>query len=345
MKSRIKVLFALLCSILIAGTPLVSMAADKIPTSPSILGISSGTVSPTSTPTPPGNAGLLSGMTPGNYKIPSGWSIVRTQDFEGTKPGDASEHWGGSATTERLHTGSKSMVGTYSADSSAVQWALEAGNTGSFTEIYLSFWEYTESQARFNDEYLLAHISDPNYGDDLNINFMWGKTYNSTVAYFRVTAEGIVNDTPGQSPWDKGNVTVPTGQWQQWEIHIRPGTPGQANGFFRIYLNGLLYFSRENALILGSGRTFNNGRILAGGYYTKIVWMKDYPTCSIPTGCVTASERTNFQGPGNLTDQCVELKGWAGQLFSAPKCAPEDPPLPNFKRYIDDVIVLKKTSG
>ncbi len=48
MKGRTKVLFALLCSILIAGTPLGSMAADKIPTPPSILGITPGTVSPTS---------------------------------------------------------------------------------------------------------------------------------------------------------------------------------------------------------------------------------------------------------------------------------------------------------
>lgn len=290
------------------------------------------------------NAGMLTGQTPSTLVVPNGWSIVRTQDFEGTRQ-DSSEYWngipvGGTASTTNPHSGSRSLRGAYNADSDAMQWALEDGYSGAFSEIYLSFWEYTDSNARFNDEYLLAHIKDPNNVDDLVFDFMWSPEFNSTQAYFRVVAEGLANDTPGHSPWDKGFVTVPVGAWNQWEIHIRPGTPGQPDGFFKIYLNGEPYMERINTLILGEGRTFENGRILAGGFYTKIVWMKDYPTCSIPSGCLTWEERAAFTG----SDLCVEQEGWWGQSFASPLCAPNDPPLPSFYRQIDDVIVLK-TSG
>jgi hypothetical protein len=339
MKRKTKILIALLYPILIAGTPIGSMAADKIPSPPSKLGIS-GTVSPIppGPVTPPGNDGLLSGMTPGNYKIPSGWSIVRTQDFEGTIPGDAIEYWNGSATTQNPHTGSKSLVGSYVADSSAVQWVLEQGYTGEFSEIYLSFWEFTESQARFNDEYMIARFlaTKSSSMQDIVYDWMWAPTFNSTDSTLYMVSQGEVTER-----WGGKTDSVPTGAWHQWEIHLRPNTPGQANGFTRVYLDGALYTSVENKQLFGPDARFTNTPVYAGGFYTKIVWMKDYPNCSIPSGCVSYAERTKFLG----TDLCVIEKKWVGQLFSAPKCAPEDPPLPNFKRHIDDVIVMKMTAG
>ena len=337
MKRRTMVLIALLSSILIAGTPFASMAADKIPAPPSKLGITSGPVQPVPA-TPPGNDGLLSGMTPGNYKIPSGWSIVRTQDFEGTKPGDASEFWSNNATTEKPHTGSKSMVGIYTSDSSAVQWVLEEGNTGSFSEIYLSFWEFTESQALFNDEYMIARFlaTESSSVQDIVYDWMWAPTFNSPISTLYMVSQGEVTER-----WGGKTGTVPKGAWHQWEIHLRPNTPGQANGFSRVYLDGVLYTSAENKQLFGPDARFTNTPVYAGGFYTKIVWMTDYPTCSIPSGCTSFADRAKFTG----TDLCVEKMGWWSQPFSNPRCAPEDPPLPNFKRYIDDVVVMKKSAG
>jgi hypothetical protein len=44
---------------------------------------------------PKAEAGMLTGMTPSNYTLPGGWSLVRTQNFEGSKPsGETWEIWG-----------------------------------------------------------------------------------------------------------------------------------------------------------------------------------------------------------------------------------------------------------
>jgi hypothetical protein len=72
----------------------------------------------------------------------------------------------------------------------------------------------------------------------------------------------------------------------------------------------------------------------AGGLYTKLVWMTDYPACSVPSGCSS--------GPGEGTDACTAEMGWWGQPFGDPVCNPIDPPLPGFKRFFDDIIVMKR---
>lgn len=341
MKSRKKVLIALLCSSLIAGSPLGSMAADKIPSPPYKLGITSGTVPPAPDPvpplpvTPPGNDGLLSGMTPGSYKIPSGWSLVRAQNFEGTKPGD--EQWGswnGVVNTVRPHTGSKSIEGTYSNDQADAKWLLASGNLGGFSEIYLSFYEYTESKARFNDEYVLAHFAVANPFQELVLVWLWAEDSSGTPAFNGVRAPLYAVSQGNQYGRFAGSTTtVPVGAWVQWEIHYRPNTPGNSNGFVRIYQNGTLRKASENVNINGTV-DMSNMFVQAGGYYTKLVWMTDSPTCSVPSGCSTA--------PGKGTDYCTAAKGWSNQKFSAPVCAPIDPPLSSFKRYLDDIILIKK---
>jgi hypothetical protein len=61
------------------------------------------------------DAALLTGQTPASYSLPSGWSLVRAQDFEGSCP--ASQSCGGAngaITTTKPHTGPKSVEGTYS---------------------------------------------------------------------------------------------------------------------------------------------------------------------------------------------------------------------------------------
>lgn len=326
MVSRKRVSIAILCFFLIAGTPLGSMSAGKIPTSPSNLGITSGTVPPIFPPiapvTPPGNDGLLSGMTPGNYKIPSGWSLVRTQDFEGSQPADELWTSGSTATTSLAHSGSRSLMRTYGSSASDFHWALDEGHVGSFTEVYLSFYEYIDSTALFNDEFWVGQFTKASPFQEIVMAWLWAPAYNQPSATFYIVPQG--NHT---SRYGTRTATVPKGAWVQWEMHYRPNTPGNSDGFLRVYKGGALFSSAENANLNGTV-DMANCRIQAGGVYTRLVWMTDSPTCSHQSS-----------GPGVGTDYCTSSMGWEYLSFSS---TIPGPALPAFNRYFDDIIVLKK---
>jgi hypothetical protein len=332
MKDWFKVYVALLCSSMIAGIPVGSMAAG-IPSPPWGLIIEKTAPSePIVPPTPPGNDGLLSGMTPGNYEVPSGWTLVRTTDFEGTQPSDEEwAVWNAAVRTDKPHTGSKSLGGTYSNDQADVAWRLSSGVLGAFNEVYLSFYEYIESQALFNDEFFLARFSRDYPFHEVILDWYWARNddgspaFNGEIATLYAVPQGVwYGNAAGKT------ATVPKGLWVQWEIHYRPNTSGVSNGFIRVYKDGNLFTAAENVNLNGTVG-MENMAVQAGGVYTKLVWMEDSPTCTV---CSTA--------PGNGTDYCTGSMHWAGQPFSSPYCGPTDPPLPSFKRYIDDIILLKR---
>jgi hypothetical protein len=336
MKGSAKVYVGILCFSVVAGLPAGSFASGT-PSAPS--GLTIGDPASTSEPivppdpiTPPGNEGLLSGVTPGNLKIPSGWSLVRATDFEGTQPsGEKWTAWSAAVRTDRSHTGSKSLGGTYSADQADVGWRLNSGVLGSFSEVYLSFYEYIESQALFNDEFFLARFSRDDPFHEVILDWYWARNdagspaFNGTKATLYAVPQGVTfGNVAGKT------ATVPKGAWVQWEIHYRPNTSGASNGFIRVYKDGILFTSAENVNLNGTA-SMTNMSVQVGGLYTKLVWMMDYPTCTV---CSTA--------PGKGTDYCTGSKKWFGQNFSDPQCAPTDPPLESFKRYIDDIILLKR---
>jgi len=327
MRGNIKLFQILLCFILITGIPSGSMAANNPPGPPSQLLIQKAPDTSPAPVSPQGNDGLLSGMTPGNYKIPSGWSLIRVQDFEGGC--GSGEHCGGSngsITTAKSHNGSHSVGGTYSADQNSVGWYLASGETGSYSEIYVSFYEYIESQALFNDEFFLARFKSPGSTfQEVIADWYWAPGFNKPNATLYIVPQGQRDARVAEK-----SDTVPKGQWFQWEVHYRPNSAGNSDGFFRIYKNGSLYVSAENANLNGKV-SMSNGELQVGGVYTKLVWMTDYPTC---TSCSSS--------PGTGSDLCTNYKGWWGQSFSNPKCNPTDPPLPSFKRFIDDIILIKK---
>ena len=329
MKGKFKFLVALFCSATTIGMPMSALAAGA-PNPPSGLAIGLGSPPPPPTPIePPGNEGLLSGMTPGSYSIPSGWSLVVKQDFEGSQPGN--ENWGsfdGDVTSTRPHSGSRSIEGTYRNDQADAHWSLAPGNIGSFNEVYLSFYEYVDTAAVFNDEFFLAKfsVSGPTYQEVL-ADWFWAEksgslAYNGTEATLYVLPQG------SRSARLAGKTaTIPKGSWVQWEMHYRPNTGGNSNGFYRIYRNGVLYTSVENAN-LNASVSMADCLVQVGGVYTRLVWMTDYPNCS---SCSSA--------PGEGTDYCTGYKGWVGQSFSSPVCGPSQA---SFKRYFDDIIVLKR---
>lgn len=327
MKRKTTLYFKLLCFWMIIGIPMFSMATI-IPSPPSGLSINEkGTILPP--PTPLGGDSLLPGMTPKNYTIPSGWSVLRTQDFEGTCPaGEWCGRWSGSITTTRPHTGSRSVEGSYPSDQADAGWSLEEGHTGYFSEIYLSFYEFIESQALFNDEFWMAQFVKSNPFQEVIAAWLWARNDQGRPAF----------NTPNMHLYavSQGNKTeryagvlkaVPKAAWVQWEIHYRPNTPANSDGFFRVYKDGTLYTSAENVNLNGT-LSMENVAVQAGGLYTKLVWMTDSPTCS---SCSSA--------PGEGTDYCSSSKGWFGQSFSSPICGPS---LPSFIRYFDDIILMKK---
>jgi len=355
MKGMTMFLSALLCPILITGTPYGSMAADSPPSPPVIKGITSGKgplPEPAPVPvTPPGNDGLLSGMIPGKYSVPSGWSIVRMQNFEGSQPeGELWGRWSGGVSTTKPHDGNKSIGGTYSGDQSSVDWVLEKNFTGSFNELYVSWYEYIESHARFNDEFFLMRLetSDSPW-QEIIIDWYWGmdanekSIYNGEYATLYVVPQGVISDRH-HIKFDK----PASGSWVQWEVHFRP-TVGTNAGSVWIYKNGRMYGSVTNKTVTTTNMA--NALVQIGGTYSLGCWANTisgkeaWPpeTCAsdinLPNGC------TENPGEGWNIGACYPIEryspGWCGS-FAQPRCYPKQPTLSNFKRFIDDIIVMKR---
>jgi len=311
------------------------MAADKPPAPPSRLVITPGTVSPPPPPpvssTPPGNDGLLSGMTPGNYKIPSGWSLVRTQDFEGSIPGD--EYHDGNVTTDRYHTGSRSARGQYTGDGSAMRWMINPSGVGPFSEVYVSMWEFMESQARFSDELHAIRFEKRRSDGSLAMQVVF-----DIYGGFNEIDGGIwqINEGEGDGGggfWESNygpKIAWGQGSWVQWEVWFRPNTVGVPDGFFSIYKNGTKVFSVENKMLNGYTNFMNGGvQVEVGGVYTKHVWYQNYPINSI-------CSKNYGDGVGYARED-----SWSNPCVCPNQCPPNGM-VPKFYRYFDDVIVLKK---
>ena len=314
------------------------------PAAPSNLKIGSVTTPPDTTPpTPTGNDGLLSGMTPGDYKVPSGWSLVVKQDFEGTLTSAESRTSQTSISTTRPHTGNKSLEGTYTGDASDVSWWLKQGNSGAFSEIYISFYDYQESQMRFNEELFLVDIGK--FTSDYALQFQLTADYygmgdgpppahtgfNSDYAYMVLVSNSVTGNgfaTKGNYWWKKESTK---GQWIQWEVHYRPNTKtnnvANFDGFYRLYKNGVLFASVEKDVLNGT-TDWTQPYIQVGGVYTKIKW-----ETKLGSGICTA-----YVGSGWGDAQ-------AGINFNNCPCPNQCPPngqVPVYKRFIDDIIVMKK---
>jgi hypothetical protein len=277
-------------------------------------------------------------MTPAKYTLPSGWTLIRTQDFEsGCGASEACGIRQGFIGTAKPHTGTHSVEGTYSKDADSVGWQLYGG-VGSFSEIYVSWYDYTDSAALFNDEYWLAwFIKRTNDGGFQEVigDFMFSGI-NKPTGMLQVVPQGPVVENYG--PFEAGTMTYPRGQWVQWEIHYRQNTVtnGKANsdGFYRIFLNGILVRNIVNTRL--NGFDMSDMTVQVGGDYTKLVWTYKDPASAGASACDVPSQ-CDLNGFGS--DGCRNYMGWENLPFSNPKCGSS---LPSFKRYIDDIIVMKK---
>jgi len=321
---------------------------DRMPKPPANLSISSGAPPPPPPTTPPSDEGLLSGMTPGNYKIPSGWTLVVKQDFEGGSLGSGEGMSGNNAITKaKPHTGSGSLEGTYASDDSSVSYILSPGYLTSAKEVYLSFWDHNASGGKTNDEMYIARF----YRMSEDSNTLYQEIIIDTFGRrgdvnggFNAETPNLVIEPQGRSSmggktvtfWDVSTyVHIDFGSWTQWEIHYKPNTyptegapadTANKDGFMRIYKNGSLISNLENANITGT-INMSNMRLTAGGTYTKLTWLKSDGSCGTTIGDI------NDYGPrvNDFSKTCP-----------CPNQCPPNGVVPIFKRYIDDIIVLKR---
>jgi hypothetical protein len=260
---------------------------------------------------------LLRGATPSNFSVPAGWKVHKTQDFESGSLGSgkhigSGEHIGvgASITTTRPHTGSRSAEKQYTGDGQAARWGT--GVPG--REHYMSFWEYRESQGRFNDEMFIWQTLKNTPFQEVIVDW-----YNHSSGQFNSVDGELVITPQGNrvTAWYFGDKAGNWGHWEQWEIHFRANTPGSSNGFIRVYRNGTLLASRENENLNGTV-DMTGAWVQAGGVYTKNTWRKPDNSCG------------TFIGDGiNTSGSCTN--------FNSCPCPPN---VPVFKRFIDDAIVL-----
>ena len=282
--------------------------------------------------------------------VPSGWSLATAQGFEGGTVGSNASTWSGDSVESGFaHSGTHALVGTYTGDGTEAGWILNAGAINS-REFYASWWEYDESQGRLNDEMFLLRprLTDAsgNYQDiiiDLlgcggSTGSTWGAGFNGRVEC--LVPEPQVYGTPnGQSGmtnayWNPAPGTGPSwGSWTQWEVDLKTNDPGQSNGSITVWKNGSLVM-QQTGMNYNGDVDMTNMSLEIGGVYTKLTWWNGSGTFSSPGSCTAyLGDGTNENGP-RVTD------------FSKPcPCANECPAngyVPIFKRYFDDIVVLKR---
>ena len=184
--------------------------------------------------------GLLTGMTPSNITVPSGWTVLTTQDFESGSL--SSGQWldsGGTTVTTQYHNDGN-PAHTHSMRAGSFNYGVPTGTR----HMYTSFYTYLDASFRMNDEmflyrvyqnpgysaadkYFLENILD--YGNDWNGTY---GNYNSSYAGWLWNIQGV-NYVQDQLPNTAGsgksagmayNWVIPTGRWYQVEVEQKFNT-------------------------------------------------------------------------------------------------------------------------
>jgi hypothetical protein len=256
--------------------------------------------------------------------IPAAWTLVIAEGFESGNV-TSKESYLGDITATFGHSGSHSLHMLVSFDQATPQWNYNQGNLGSFSAVYLSFYEYLDSNAAINDEMGIAnltiHDSSGNLAQELFIDRL-GSSFNtftpSIVIEPQSATTGVTEADYGPAP------NIRAGTWHQWEIYWQPNAEGRSNGLIQIYENGQLRYSLGNHNF-NKNVPMTNAQVFAGGIYTKLIWTDNGKLP--PSGtCVALGNGLGFDVGGTLA-----------KLGSI--CPPS---APSFNRYLDDVILLKR---
>jgi hypothetical protein len=278
------------------------------------------------------SSSLLAGMTPSNFNIPAGWTLVMTQDFESGALGTGQYFLDSRAgiTSGSSPTGSKALFQLVNTDGANAGIGI-SGSTINSREIYASWYEYLDAPARLNLQMLesrrVAYDSAGNTLTDLLINWEDGNAgclQNCTNGLSSLYAEGR-GSLPNFSIYG-GGFSFTTGTKVQIEVHIKANDPGQSNGLMEWFRNGVL-IQRATNQNFNATLDMTTADLEIGGYYGALVYFDD-AGMTVCTGSQTFGAFTK-----------------SNTSWNACQCSAQCPPngqIPAFNRYIDDIIVLKK---
>jgi hypothetical protein len=205
---------------------------------------------------PSGTTSLLAGMTPSHMTVPSGWSVLVTQDFESGGVGAGQELAFSSVSTSKAHGGSHSMVLTFPAnnggnESPGGEWILHSANLGPSGDVYMSWYSYLDPNAYSQTESFFAVMSNPQQalimdtqqGSGGSAN-LWFSPQTNASPQAPDCANGPENSGLPQNCGFYGQRwSLNLGTWEQEELQIHPstcsgGTPNN-DGFVTMWINGV----------------------------------------------------------------------------------------------------------
>ena len=315
----------------------------------------SGSTSPLNCTTPVSGTSLLTGCGVSasntvNYgskgcpaSPPAGWTVIQAEGFEGTLHSNEVLVSGASVSSTQAHTGSNSITALYNSDQASVSVFI-SNVFSSFTSIYLSYWDYTDSNALYaNSDYFMFDLLNniPNACGAKGQDIFWnGVLYNpanvasASQTQFEIGGQGNTALAACQGFYQQGQdsntLQMNAGTWRQYEFLITPstmtassGVPGNppsncssptqsgcGNGNMKVWVNGQLVQNRPNYNLNGTQVMAAASTVLQVG------------------GNITSFDYTNVY-------RCVP--------FTYVKCQPPFPPAPSsYHRYIDDVILMKQ---
>ena len=281
-------------------------------------------------------SGLLSGQTVTGCgtisgSTPAGYFIVFAERFDGGVLCNANQEFaGGTIQSGAGKSGSFGLAQFVNSDGAGPVLDLFSTQIGSFTTLYLSYWEWLDSNATENDEIFVADFSYHDSGGTLiqevvsdrlppgNVGFNLPNAYLAAEPQGTFIRSQINCGTAGITC--NGSYNLNAGAWHQWEILF---TPGSSSGQWTVYLDGALKISFTGD-ITGSVTMSGNTTAEVAGTYSKGIWT------------------TN----GQVGGPCSSAIGIGGPNFPGGTFAQLNaicPPLaPSFNRYVSDVILLKK---
>jgi hypothetical protein len=280
---------------------------------------------------PPVINSLLYNKTPATLgTLPTGWKVFATKDFEGSD-----------GTASNPHSGTKALSGTMDRNGARVFWETQLG--AGTKDVYLSYWEYLDSVGRMNTELFVARFYVPSPFQELIIdrfNNYFGQLNSKDCGYV-MEPQGVYYHNYAIRP------NLPVGfdsKWHQWEIRYRPNTTtctgGCNNGILQLWRDGVSMMDSSNINLNGTADQITPGmKVEVGGDYSLNLWIKAINGVPV-TKCPS-------QMPAAQTCDCAKMgapdaiecnMSWQ---FNSNVCKTGGPfPIPVFKRYIDDVIIL-----
>jgi len=317
-----------------------------------------------STPASTGN--LLTGKTPANFSLPSGWTLLCTQDFEAgvsnCTSGSGTVLETGIQTTSNFHpgTGSHSIYGTYGTGNyTPVRFGTGVPN--GYTEIYQSWYQSLSSVPGG----LGWCYGGGNY---YLTDFRAGHPDNTYLDAKIDPGGGTVGTSPGQfcfnrAYWEwlpEGTILPPTkalatiaeeydNSWHQWEVHYKPNTPGSSDGILEVWKDGVkIGPNLQNVSLNGSFDMTIGMEQYISGHYTSLVWLNNVDGQAQSTFGARSCEYV-IAHPGSQSCAASVGTGYGCDgsyenltFAQINQLCPGQAPSTTFNKYIDDVIVLKK---